>query len=741
MVYSSLFEGGWPEDPTTHYSNCNAYGDVEDGLGEDEESLLNSYLDLASDDSDEEDEYIHRHFGHRLPTTNLNMHTIAEESEISQPASPSTLAFQSLTAGSRIPRSRPSLSNPSITSHPARPTVDEIAQGIDELLNMPVTQTSMSLEGPEHLPLGIEVAVNAFRRGEFSTGDTVDDKLLPVPLRHIIPPLISSSEEGDDSSDNGSLHSTSYTRRYYELEEPTEFETYDETDDAYNGNSLEARYFRTDPGITQTDGDHCRKIEQTHLSPLNEIESQAGSFYLCSPPPSPLYEPFHKALPPVPNSLHQVSDQGPIKPDLQIPQQASTSCDTTNPAKPAIVATQRLQEYIEARDRTIALKKQERKQASPPRLGRLDNLRISELFSEVPAYKGDNIHPVRRSSTLPRPSVDLASQAVTPPSSPAQYNFTAGSHSSIDSSGICSSLSHPVSIHNDEGQADCGIDTANDVVDAIIPQAHSMPVNGQLRRRPSFDSRAEYAKAMEKVNRLQRLIDLDPNLTPAKDMDDEHIVETNSFPMKVKRSMLMRESVYQRKRPKKRPIEPRRAATGLDPDNLGAIDIPPRRAVTTPIMEVVRESIQTAPIFKYSNSYPTHHLDLQTYSTRQQVNSDPYPPRQEATSDPPSPRHVSFDLPIKPHYIEPFNTPGSRNSKFFGIADNTKLSFRGGSTDTPRPASGKRPSFSKRHASMEKLLRDGKDGVKGLIGSIRKTVLSEENRSHAGDRFGFAGQI
>ena len=727
MAYSSLFEGGWPEDPTTHYSNCNAYGDVEDGLGEDEESLLNSYLDLASDDSDEESEYINRRFGHRLPTTDLNMHTIQEESETSQPASPSTLAFQSLAASSRIPRSRPSLSKPSTTSHPARPTVDEIAQGIDELLNMPVTQTSMSLEGPDHLPLGIEVAINAFHRGEFSTGDIVNDELLPVPLRHIIPPLISSYEEGDDSSDNGSIGSTSYTRRYYELEEPTEFETYDETDDAYNESSFEARYFRTDPGITQTYGDHRQKIEQTHLSTLNEIESQAGSFYLSSPPPSPPYEPFHKALPPVPNSLCQVNDQGPFTPDLQIQKQASESHHATNPTKPAIVATQRLQEYIEARDRTVALKKQERKQAPPPRLGRLDNLRISELFSEVPAYKGDNIHPVRCSSTLPRPSVDLANEAVTPPSSPAQYNFAPGSHSSVCSSGVRSSLSRPGSIDNNEGQTDRGIDRANDVFDAVIPQAKFMPVNGQLRRRPSFDSRVEYAKAMEKVNRLQRLIDLDPNLTQAKDMDDEHIFETNSFPMKAKRSMLMRESVYQRKRPNKRPIEPRRAATGLDPDNLDVIDIPPRRAVTVPTMEVVRESIQTAPISKYFNSYPTHQLDLQTYSTRQQVNSDPYPPRQEATSDPPSPRHVSFDLPIKPHYIEPFNPPTSRSSKFFGIADNTKVSFRGGSIDTPRPASGKRPSFSKRHASMEKLLKDGKDGVKGFIGSIRKTVLSEED--------------
>ena len=205
-------------------------------------------------------------------------------------------------------------------------------------------------------------------------------------------------------------------------------------------------------------------------------------------------------------------------------------------------------------------------------------------------------------------------------------------------------------------------------------------------------------------------------------VEDEYVVETDSFPMKAKRSMLMRESVYQRKRPHKRSREPRRSATGIGHDHLSAFNDVPKRAASNPIVEDPRESSYAAPMAQLSNSFPPRQYDVLYYPARQKTHSDPYPARQQTVPEPPSPRHVSFDLDAKPQH-----TLTSRTSKFFGIADSPKLGSRGGSSDNSRLFKVKRPSFSKRRPSVEQLLKDGKHGVKGLIGNIRKSVLSEEN--------------
>ncbi|MCJ1341398.1 hypothetical protein MMC09_006694 [Bachmanniomyces sp. S44760] len=47
---------------------------------------------------------------------------------------------------------------------------DEITFAIDELLDVPFTSTSEAFRGPDGKPLSTEVAVNAYQRGEFSTG-------------------------------------------------------------------------------------------------------------------------------------------------------------------------------------------------------------------------------------------------------------------------------------------------------------------------------------------------------------------------------------------------------------------------------------------------------------------------------------------------------------------------------------------------------------------------------------------
>ncbi|MCJ1302607.1 hypothetical protein MMC08_005411 [Hypocenomyce scalaris] len=48
---------------------------------------------------------------------------------------------------------------------------EDIEDAINQLLFNPVTPTSQCLSGPEGKPLGVEVAINAYLRGEYSTGD------------------------------------------------------------------------------------------------------------------------------------------------------------------------------------------------------------------------------------------------------------------------------------------------------------------------------------------------------------------------------------------------------------------------------------------------------------------------------------------------------------------------------------------------------------------------------------------
>ena len=64
---------------------------------------------------------------------------------------------------------------------------DEVMRRISRLLRHPLTPTSQEFVGPDSKPLGVEVAINAYRRGEFSSGD-VDIDLVPPALRSLEEP-------------------------------------------------------------------------------------------------------------------------------------------------------------------------------------------------------------------------------------------------------------------------------------------------------------------------------------------------------------------------------------------------------------------------------------------------------------------------------------------------------------------------------------------------------------------------
>jgi len=69
---------------------------------------------------------------------------------------------------------------------------------IQELLSIPITQTSEAFRGPDGMPLGIEVAVNAYARGEYSTGE-IELDMLPEGLK-ILQPKTEKRATSDDVS-------------------------------------------------------------------------------------------------------------------------------------------------------------------------------------------------------------------------------------------------------------------------------------------------------------------------------------------------------------------------------------------------------------------------------------------------------------------------------------------------------------------------------------------------------------
>ena len=71
---------------------------------------------------------------------------------------------------------------------------DEIDNLIEEILHISLTPQSIEFRGPCGLPLGIEVAVNAFKREKFSTAFILQD-YLPPPLKQRSVPIAQGEEK------------------------------------------------------------------------------------------------------------------------------------------------------------------------------------------------------------------------------------------------------------------------------------------------------------------------------------------------------------------------------------------------------------------------------------------------------------------------------------------------------------------------------------------------------------------
>ena len=101
----------------------------------------------------------------------------------------------------------------------------DVLRRISRLLQSPVTSTSEQFSGPDGKPLGVEVAINAYQRGEYSTGDIHQD-LLPLGLYVRHPEYLSSRYYGDDKitqpcelSDLYSLYAAATDRKSIALSE------------------------------------------------------------------------------------------------------------------------------------------------------------------------------------------------------------------------------------------------------------------------------------------------------------------------------------------------------------------------------------------------------------------------------------------------------------------------------------------------------------------------------------------
>ena len=102
---------------------------------------------------------------------------------------------------------------------------DEVLRRISRLLRSPVTSASEQFTGPDGKPLGVEVAINAYQRGEYSTHH-IDQDLLPQGLQSHNLDCQSLCDHGDEYAtdpngfpDLGSLYATATDRKSIALSE------------------------------------------------------------------------------------------------------------------------------------------------------------------------------------------------------------------------------------------------------------------------------------------------------------------------------------------------------------------------------------------------------------------------------------------------------------------------------------------------------------------------------------------
>ena len=167
----------------------------------------------------------------------------------------------------------------------------EIEAKIDEMLRIPLSPASLRFSGLNGRPLGVEVAINAYWRGECSTG-TPDRRLIPAKLRKS---LSSVPEE-----------QTRLQSR--EIEEGIELSEAWTSSNTLSGiDKISCEFYEPQPrdpiqSVLSASKQNSWKVSG---SPAADVRSMAGSIHNVDSLPPPTFPPPNKPLPALPISAEE----------------------------------------------------------------------------------------------------------------------------------------------------------------------------------------------------------------------------------------------------------------------------------------------------------------------------------------------------------------------------------------------------------------------------------------------------
>ena len=396
-------------------------------------------------------------------------------------------------------------------------TSNSIGTTIDQMLHSPIAPTSVPLHGPDGRPLGIEVAFNAYNRGENSTKDLWTEHLpraLSLPLADIPEQDEPEALEHDDlalKSSHGSITS--------------------EICDSTSINKSQPWYERPEAWFNSQSSLDEQEVGERDVKILSNgnTRSMVGSIHQLTPPRSPTFN--SKPLPPLPSDIVQgYNTERPTQPPPRAPRVKSHLSSTvlsiikngvpltplrqtrkaSNASSPPIeITAQRLPfRYLEETPRAYSASRPLIKSYSP------------SLNEEDPSQA--HVHPAFRRPTRPKPlrfasSKALRSSAASGKLTPSPlfppYQPRRMQSMIIERELPFSPASrHPSLTHSDPTPDRAGeyspVTVVNNLSRASLlatgPTSPFIQRNFSIERRPSPEGQREYARAQEHIHGLER---------------------------------------------------------------------------------------------------------------------------------------------------------------------------------------------------------------------------------------------
>ena len=424
----------------------------------------------------------------------------------------------------------------------------EIEAAIQSILLNPLTKTSEEFRGPNGRPLGVEVAINAYLRGEYSTGDLRREyrpKSLAIPQmklpRWIEDETIVGGSAGPLSQNDSTAKTLSVNSQ-----EGSHF-GYDDPEDWYRSSVSEAsqslEVYRTSGPLEEHPPSTNVSVERSQLvsSPMPVPDKVPFSRSLCSlrvaAPPKSSHTRFHSTD----ASPSAFPSKDGFKPHiLQGPTRSVPPSHV--PCWPFYSESQ-LFDYDHPTDQSHihpALRRPN--QPSPLRLSRSNEEKSQALPPGLSPSNDHEVSPISTTLTPLSPTFDRPS----PPSSFLGLSFDASDRPSM-------TISDPLPDLTEEDISGKFADRFKRESLETGPGTPWTRVNYLTQRRPSPERLMEYARAIEDLNGLLRIRGADEKAVAIS--DKQSLLDTNlpllisttresddakTFPMKKRPSNLKR---------------------------------------------------------------------------------------------------------------------------------------------------------------------------------------------------------